>query len=70
MAVMNDDIVVLFYVQYGTTPLLWACRKGHADIVVMLLQAGAVVDKAGMVNSFLVPLSFGIAILSLYVTFT
>jgi len=37
-------------VQYGTTPLIWACRKGHTDIVEMLLCAGAVADKAGMVS--------------------
>jgi len=35
--------------QYGTTPLIWACRKGHTEIVEMLLHAGAVADKAGMV---------------------
>ena len=38
------------HVQYGTTPLIWACRKGHTEIVDMLLTEGAVVDKAGMVS--------------------
>ena len=34
--------------QYGTTPLVWAARKGHGDIVDLLLQEGASVDNAGM----------------------
>lgn len=36
--------------QYGTTPLIWASRKGHTEIVDMLLREGAMVDKAGMVT--------------------
>ncbi|CAH1776765.1 unnamed protein product [Owenia fusiformis] len=36
------------YLQYGTTPLIWACRKGHVDIVQALLEEGASVDTAGM----------------------
>jgi len=38
-----------FFLQYGTTALLWACRKGSVDIVESLLKAGANVDTAGMV---------------------
>lgn len=34
--------------KYGTTALVWACRKGSAEIVDMLLKAGANVDTAGM----------------------
>lgn len=34
--------------KYGTTALVWACRKGNAEIVDMLLKAGANVDTAGM----------------------
>jgi ankyrin repeat protein len=45
---MLDNL--FFYFQYGTTPLIWACRKGHAEVVDMLLGDGAVVDKAGMVS--------------------
>ena len=44
--------MIYVIVQYGTTPLIWACRKGHAEIVEMLLLAGAVADKAGMVSAF------------------
>lgn len=40
----------IILVQYGTTPLIWAARKGHHDIVFQLLNAGAVIDKAGMVR--------------------
>jgi ankyrin repeat protein len=43
-------ILVFFYLQYGTTALVWACRKGNVDIVESLLKAGANVDTAGMVT--------------------
>ena len=33
---------------YGTTALVGASRKGHAEIAAMLLKAGANVDTAGM----------------------
>jgi ankyrin repeat protein len=41
-----------FLLQYGTTALVWACRKGTVDIVDSLLKAGANVDTAGMVILF------------------
>ncbi len=34
--------------KYGTTALVWACRKGNVDIVEILLNAGANVDTAGI----------------------
>lgn len=34
--------------KYGTTALVWACRKGNAEIVDLLLKSGANVDTAGM----------------------
>jgi len=55
--------VLRVIVQYGTTPLIWACRKGHTDIVEMLLHAGAVADKAGMVHSFILPFKLLILLL-------
>ena len=36
--------------QYGTTPLIWACRKGYLDIVESLLAEGANADASGMVS--------------------
>ena len=36
--------------QYGTTPLVWACRRGHKEIADMLLSENATVDNAGMVG--------------------
>lgn len=45
-------IDVFFILQYGTTALVWACRKGTVDIVDSLLKAGANVDTAGMVILF------------------
>uniref|UniRef100_A0A672ZJP2 Kinase D-interacting substrate of 220 kDa B n=1 Tax=Sphaeramia orbicularis TaxID=375764 RepID=A0A672ZJP2_9TELE len=32
---------------YGTTPLIWAARKGHFDCVMHLLEKGADVDQEG-----------------------
>lgn len=37
--------------QYGTTPLIWAARKGFTEIVEMLLADGANVDNTGMVST-------------------
>ena len=34
--------------RYGTTPLVWAVRGGHLDIVTQLLRAGAKLDTLGM----------------------
>lgn len=36
--------------QYGTTPLIWAARKGHFDCVMHLLENGADVDQEGAVR--------------------
>ena len=36
--------------QYGTTPLIWAARKGHYDSVMHLLTNGADVDQEGAVS--------------------
>jgi len=36
--------------QYGTSALVWACRKGDVELVDSLLRAGANVDTAGMVS--------------------
>lgn len=41
----------MFSFQYGTTPLVWASRRGHKEIVHMLLSEHATVDNAGMVSS-------------------
>ena len=41
----------LYLFQYGTSALIWACRKSLIEIVDMLLQAGANVDVSGMVKS-------------------
>jgi ankyrin repeat-rich membrane spanning protein len=46
-----SDIGILLF-QYGTTPLIWACRKGHLANVEALLDAGANVDAVGMVRLY------------------
>lgn len=39
------------FFQYGTTPLVWAARKGHLECVKYLLQMGADVDQEGAVSN-------------------
>uniref|UniRef100_A0A672ZHW8 Kinase D-interacting substrate of 220 kDa B n=1 Tax=Sphaeramia orbicularis TaxID=375764 RepID=A0A672ZHW8_9TELE len=41
------NCVVPCVFQYGTTPLIWAARKGHFDCVMHLLEKGADVDQEG-----------------------
>jgi ankyrin repeat protein len=31
--------------KYGTTPLIWACRSGHTQVVQDLLEAGCQVGR-------------------------
>lgn len=49
----NTVISLFFFLcchcQYGTTPLIWAARKGHYDCVMHLLENGANVDQEGAV---------------------
>lgn len=42
--------VCLVFSQYGTTPLIWAARKGHYESVMHLLSNGADVDQEGAVS--------------------
>lgn len=42
-----------FLLQYGTTPLIWACRKGYLEIVEALVNEGANTDVVGMVIKIL-----------------
>lgn len=44
-----DNLVCVFFSQYGTTPLIWAARKGNFDCVMHLLENGADVDQEGAV---------------------
>lgn len=44
-------LAVYFCPQYGTTPLIWAARKGHYDSVMHLLENGADVDQEGAVST-------------------
>lgn len=57
--------MVCSLLQYGTTPLIWASRKGHTEIVDMLLREGAMVDKAGMVTLTMCSLSASLIVSNL-----
>lgn len=45
-----SEHIFFFSLQYGTTPLIWAARKGHYDSVMHLLANGADVDQEGAVS--------------------
>uniref|UniRef100_A0AAQ6ARQ7 KAP NTPase domain-containing protein n=1 Tax=Amphiprion ocellaris TaxID=80972 RepID=A0AAQ6ARQ7_AMPOC len=45
--VLQVFLLCAFTQQYGTTPLIWASRKGHFDCVMYLLENGADVDQEG-----------------------
>jgi len=49
--------IFFFSSQYGTTPLIWAARKGHYESVMHLLANGADVDQEGAVSSLSVAFS-------------
>lgn len=49
---MHHIIFFVFFSQYGTTPLIWAARKGHYDSVMHLLANGADVDQEGAVSRY------------------
>lgn len=49
MTTVLSFFVVFLFLQYGTTALVWAARKGNKEIVDALLKYGANVDTAGMV---------------------
>ena len=49
---VNEVSCGLFILQYGTSALVWATRKGHKDVVEKLLEKGANVDTAGTVRGF------------------
>ena len=40
---------LLIFLQYGTTALIWACRKGHFDVAKLLISKGANVNSVGTV---------------------
>lgn len=48
IAVLTNHIV--FLLQYGSTALIWAARKGYLSIVKSLLEVGASPDAVGMVS--------------------
>lgn len=53
----------LLYLQYGTTALVWAARKGHLEVVKALVEKGANINIAGTVRNFSVSFSFSFLLL-------
>ena len=45
------SIIIHSSVQDGTSSLMWACRKGHAEVVKILLSAGAHFNDQDKVSS-------------------
>ena len=51
-------LIIVFFLQYGDTPLIKAAIGDHADTVKELLSSGATVDLANKVSVWIwVPLS-------------
>jgi ankyrin repeat protein len=46
-------------VQFGKTPLFWAAENGHAAVLRLLLERGALVDAKSKVRTPVVPRSVG-----------
>ena len=44
-------IIISSFCQDGQSSLIWACRYGHAEVVMMLLSAGAHVNDQDKVSS-------------------
>ena len=34
----------MFYIQYGSTSLHWACDKGHLQVTELLIEHGAALE--------------------------
>ena len=49
--VSGMSIIIHSSLQYGTSSLMLACRKGHAEVVKILVSAGAHVDHQDKVSS-------------------
>ena len=45
------SIIISSYLQDGRSSLMMACEKGHAEVVRMLLSAGAHVDDQTKVSN-------------------
>lgn len=61
--------IIYFSLQYGTTPLIWAARKGHYDSVMHLLANGADVDQEGAVSRSLVAFTISKIVMFSHVKF-
>ena len=49
--VSGMSIIIHSSLQNGTSSLMWACRNGHAEIVRILVSAGAHVNDQDEVSS-------------------
>ena len=49
--VSGMSIIIHSSLQYGTSSLMRACRYGHAEVVRILLSAGAHVNDKSKVSS-------------------
>ena len=44
------NVVIIIYIQEGTTPVILAAERGHKDIVLILIQKGANLDLINAVS--------------------
>ena len=57
--VSGMSIIIHSSLQYGTSSLMWACEKGRAEVVRILLSAGAHVNDQDKVCSTTSPMTLG-----------
>lgn len=66
LLIRSNTVISLFFLcchcQYGTTPLIWAARKGHYDCVMHLLENGANVDQEGAVCTLCFEIKFKVVV--------
>ena len=48
------DVYFAFKLQFGYLALLWACTKGHVDVVKVLLAAGANIEASDHVGGVVI----------------
>ena len=49
--VSGMSIIIHSSLQFGTSSLMWACRFGNAEVVRILVSAGAHVNDQDVVSS-------------------
>ena len=47
---IHVNVVIIIYIYVGSTPVMLAAKKGHKDVVLVLIQKGANLDFVNEVS--------------------